>query len=131
MELLIKICALALVSTCAGMVLRSVNGNLSFAVKIASVVMITGSLVVAVGPVISQIEAMVGGNGKITDYATVVLRALGIALLAQMTAQICRDCGENAAATGVETAGKSEIFVLCVPLITEIIGYAREILELG
>ena len=55
MELLIKICALALVSTCAGMVLRSVNGNLSFAVKIASVVMITGSLVVAVGPVISQI----------------------------------------------------------------------------
>ena len=63
-------------------------------------------------------------------YTSTVMRALGIAIIAQMTSEICRDCGENSTASGVELAGKIEIFILCLPLISEIIGYAGEILAM-
>lgn len=129
MESVIKICALALICTVAGMLIKQLRGDFSAAVKIAGSVMICGTLTVIAGPVMSEISTVFGESGA-TEYTSTVMRALGIAIIAQMTSEICRDCGENSTASGVELAGKIEIFILCLPLISEIIGYAGEILAM-
>ncbi len=129
MESVIKICALALICTVAGMLIKQLRGDFSAAVKIAGSVMICGTLTVIAGPVMSEISTVFSESG-VTEYTSTVMRALGIAIIAQMTSEICRDCGENSAASGVELAGKIEIFILCLPLISEIIGYAGEILAM-
>ena len=63
-------------------------------------------------------------SGKFSDfmpYIQIVMKSLGIALITQSTADICRDSGEGSIAEKIELAGKAEIFVLSLPLLTELI----------
>jgi stage III sporulation protein AD len=56
---------------------------------------------------------------------------MGIALLTQFCADVCRESGESGAASTVELTGKMEILLLCLPLLDEILSAARELLSLG
>lgn len=61
-------------------------------------------------------------------YITTMLKGLGVAFLSEICAGICRDFGKSTLADGVELAGKLEIVLLCVPMITKIVGTASELL---
>ena len=65
----------------------------------------------------------------LTDYAgeervKTVLRALGIAYLTSVAAELCRTCGEQSVVTYIETAGKISLLALAVPLFKELIEIA-------
>ena len=127
-EGLVKICALALICVCVGMLLRQLRGDVAFALRIAGSVMAFGILLMSLNAFLENInELWLGDGGK---YAQIMTKGLGIALLTHITAGICRDCGESGAASWVELAGKLEILFLCAPLISEILGYASEIISL-
>ncbi len=126
---MLKICALAIICTVAGMVLRQMKNDLSTSLKIAGTVLVSGTLLVMAGPVIGEMEEVVGQSG-VTEYAKVLIRAIGISLLAKICADVCRDASENSLAGGVEMAAKLEIFLFCIPLIKDIFAYATEILSL-
>ena len=59
-----------------------------------------------------------------TEYAGVVLRALGVAYLTSTAAEISRSCGELSIGTYIETVGKIEILALAAPLFYELFGLA-------
>ena len=63
------------------------------------------------------------------DYATPILRATGIALIAEFAASVCRDLGENTVANGVLLFAKMEILVLCLPLVDQVLEIAKELLN--
>ena len=54
-----------------------------------------------------------------------------VAVLTHICGEICRSCGENAAAAGVELGGKAEILLLSLPLIRKILSVAGELFGLG
>ena len=65
----------------------------------------------------------------LTDYAgeervKTILRALGIAYLTSVAAELCRTCGEQSVVTYIETAGKITLLSLAVPLFKELIEIA-------
>ena len=64
------------------------------------------------------------------EYVSILLRGVGITILGQITADICRDCGDTSSANGVELIAKLEIVLLCLPLLDGIIECALKILEL-
>ena len=70
-------------------------------------------------------------DDSIASYAAPLLKALGIAVMTQCCAELCRECGEGAAASGIELIGKVEILLLSLPLIHEILEGARGLLSLG
>lgn len=127
-EELMKVCALALICVCVGMILRQMRGDVSFAFRASASVMAFGILLISLSAFLEDLSGLWLGSGG--EYAQVMTRGLGIAILTHITAGICRDCGENGAASWVEIAGKLEILVLCVPLIYEILGYASELISL-
>ena len=63
------------------------------------------------------------------EIGSILLKALGVAFLAQICSDICRDCGENSAAAGVELVAKLEILLLCLPMLEKVLGTAREVLS--
>ena len=70
---------------------------------------------------------------KISDtalesYLKVVLKAVGLAFIGQLTADLSRSAGENVVAEGVEICTKTEIILVSLPLITEIIETAELLL---
>ena len=54
------------------------------------------------------------------DHTAVMIRATGVAVLAEFGAQLCRDAGEGALAGRVELAGRVTLLGLALPLLTEL-----------
>ena len=79
-------------------------------------------------PVLSRIQALFSQTGA-GEYMDVVIRALGIALVCELTAIFCRDLGENTLAEGVQLFGKLEILVLSLPLLDKVLEIAKELLQ--
>ena len=55
-------------------------------------------------------------------YVRLLLRAVGISFLAQITAQICADAGQKAMGDKIEMAARIMIAVYTLPLIGDMIG---------
>lgn len=61
------------------------------------------------------------------EYFSVLLKALGTALVVQFTADLCRDAGEGAAASQIEFAGKVIMAASSIPLIKGVVGLITEL----
>lgn len=122
-----KICGVAVLCAAVGMLLRALGGEFSTLVRVAGGVVIFAILIPSLTQTVSKITELFEVSGM-ERYASVMLRALGIAMLGKICTEICRDCGESGTAGGVELAGKLAILALCFPLIEEIVGYASILL---
>jgi stage III sporulation protein AD len=54
-------------------------------------------------------------------YINILLKIIGIAYIAEFSAEICRDAGETSIASRIELAGKVMIIVLAAPLVTSLL----------
>jgi len=124
-----SVCAFAIICVICAAISKSFKGELHFAIKIAGCVLIASAAVIMISPLLKYIKEL-ASQTLISELFSLLLKALGITLLCKICSDICRDCGENGIASGVETVGKIEILILCVPLIEKILGSAFEILEL-
>ena len=66
--------------------------------------------------VMDSVTAIANGTG-FSVYASVILKSMGIGILAQTTADVCRDSGVSMIASKVEFAAKIVILLLCVPIL--------------
>ena len=129
MEIL-KLCMLGVLGVCAAMTLKQWKSDLLPLLRVAILLLFGIAAIASIRPAITYLSQL-GENASIGGYVEVLLKALGIAILTQYTAEICRECGENAAASGVELTGKIEILLLCLPLIDEILVMTDKLLSMG
>jgi stage III sporulation protein AD len=127
---LIRVCALALVCAIGALILKGINSQSVSALRICGIIAVLGTAAAAAGTVFSQVSALVDASA-VGEYAVRMMKALGLAMLSGIGADICRDCGENTVAAGVETVGNISILSLCIPLFSELIGYAQTLLEMA
>ena len=120
---------LAVVGLAAALILRQWRADLPPLVRIAVTVSLATLLLGAAEPLLSLLSTL-GSAGEST-HVTVLVKGLGIAMLTQITAGICRDCGESGIAEGVELAGRLAILLLCLPLCEELLEAARRLFSIG
>ena len=130
MDNLLRICGIALVGGISSLVIASLGGKLSFAVKLITVIVIIGSLLLSSGEIFSELLEFISANEGVSRYYETVMRTLAVALVAHLSADICRECGAESVAGGVEWAARVEIFIICLPLVREILGYAARLSEI-
>ena len=122
-----RICGIAFLCTVAVLLLKHIRPEFPVLIQISGGIVILGAVLLAGREAMEVFRGLFGDSG-LDEYAALMLRAIGIALLCRICTDICRDCGAQTVAGGVETAGKVAILSLCIPLISEIIGYAGELL---
>lgn len=127
----LKLCMFALLGVCAALVVKQWKGELLPLLRIAVILGIGTVVLSAATPLIAYLKVLFREADLNATHTEILLKALGIALLTSVCSGICRECGENAAANGVELTGKIEILLLSLPLIDEILGVARELFSLG
>ena len=126
----IKACAISVICAYVYVIVLQVSPSLSFTVKLSGVVLIGGALIIVAESAISGIFLLVGADGTMGEYASTVIKALGIAMLSHLCADVCRDTGHASLANGVVLAAKLEIVILCLPMVEKIIGYASDIMNI-
>ena len=77
---------------------------------------------------VREIFTLVSEQGSLFDVTgyTSLFKALGIGMVGQFTAELCRDAGEPVLASRVEFFCKVEIVLLSLPLVREILTLAGE-----
>ncbi len=77
---------------------------------------------------IKDIFSLLTQSGEMFDVQgyTSLFKALGIGMISQFTAELCRDAGEPVLASGVEFFCSVEIILLSLPLVRQILLLAGE-----
>lgn len=125
-----KICMLAITGISAALVIKQWKGELLPLLRLALVVLLTAAAIGEAAPLISYMKELMG-ESSLLAYAEILFKALAVALLTGTCSSICRECGENGIAEGVELVGKVEILLLALPLVRELLTAAVELLSFG
>lgn len=129
--MLTKLCMIAVLALSVALVLKQWKSDTLPLFRMALTLGFGIAALSSLSPVLSLLERLTSLSGAHGADLSLMLKALGIALLSTYCASSCRECGENAAADGVEIAGKIEILLLCLPLIEGILDAVSELLRLG
>ncbi len=128
MSTIIKICGIALIGLICVSVIRGTKNELSGFVSAATGLVILGASIALLYPVIKFIYEITEQT-EFAVYIETILKALGIAVISESAADICRDCGENAIAAKVEFAAKASIMLLSLPIVESLLSFAFEVLK--
>jgi len=127
---LVKICMLAVLGISLTAIVKQWKADFLPLIRIALTVVLGTLVLSAATPILSFLQVLTE-EGAYSAYTTTLFQALGIAILSQVCADLCRESGENGLAGGVELTGKVEILLLCLPLMEELLATARELLSMG
>ncbi|MBQ8551557.1 MAG: hypothetical protein IJ428_01950 [Clostridia bacterium] len=126
---MIKYCGVALCTLAAVLILRGQKSEFAGYVSLAASVILLGAAITTFLPIFEYIKGIVSGT-SFGSYLETLAKALGITLAVQLAAEICRDSGEAALASKLELIGKAEVLLLCLPLISELIKLAAELMQI-
>lgn len=123
-----KICALGVICAIICVIIKHNKNEFVIPTRISSLVVIFGVLIAMLSPIFEFIRGLMGQTLTL-EYMEIIVKALGIAYLTQISAELCRDCDENNIAMAIETAGKLEIIMISLPLINKILQMSEEMLS--
>lgn len=123
---ILTVCGIALITVAAASVIRELRPSLAPFVTAAAGVLLLGYTVISASPVIEFIKAL---DTLASGGISVMIKGLGIAVSCQLTAEICRDCGDTNTASRVELACKICILLLSLPLVRDILQIAGELVN--
>lgn len=125
---LLQIAGVGLLGAMVLLLLRELRPSLAPVVRLGACIVVLGAGLVLLSPIVTKINALLGA-GDVGELGGILLRALGIALLSELTASFCEDLGEQTIARCISTFGKWEILVLCLPLVDKVLELAKELLQ--
>jgi stage III sporulation protein AD len=130
MSFSVKACLFAMLCTVIGVIIKQIRPDFSPLVRIAGTVAVSSAALSLMLPMITYIRSLVD-RVSLGEYGDIIIKALGVALLTQICADICRDSGEGSAAAGVELVGRIEILLLCFPILERLLSSVREVMSWG
>jgi stage III sporulation protein AD len=133
MALILKGAGIAFIALIALLLLRETSGRFSVLIKIGTVILlfalIIGELAVVFGELLGDIRDVISQDEFLNSSVSVMLKALGVALIGKICADVCKECGENGIAEGVEMLSGVVILSLSLPVLSKILGFASEMLK--
>ena len=117
--LLCKLAALTFVAAVLSLALKKEQPAYAFLVSVCAAAGAMAVVVQQIEPVMDWLRTL---NGIFTGQGiSCLLRVLGIAIIAQLASDICREAGLAAAATAVELGGRVLALLQALPLLQELL----------
>ncbi len=135
MSEILKVCGIGLACTFGAAMLGKISGNMALMLRVGGVVVLFGILALLMEDQIAALRdafsSLDANRGYIEKAFSLMVKALGIAMICRFCSDICRDCGETGIANAVDAVGRIVIFALAIPMLAEILEYAQRILKIG
>ena len=122
----IKICGLGIIFALICTLVKNYQSGFIVPTRIAGILIIFGVLLVFITPLFQYLEMIMQKSLPI-EYIEMMTKAMAIAYVTQISSDICRDCGENNIAAGIDTLAKIEILIIALPPIKKAIDLSEEL----
>ncbi len=116
---IVKISALGIIAGVLAMAIRRTNPEIALQLSIATGVLILLMVVEYLAEAADFLKELKLSIGGAYDSIGAVIKIIGIAYIAEFSAQALKDAGEGAIAGKIELAGKLIITVMTLPLIKQ------------
>lgn len=116
-----RVIGIALVALVFGIFFKQYNKTVALLLVLVSSLLVFWQSFSAVAEITDALKSITSGISEASAYIKIMFKVLGIALIAQLAADMCRDCGESALAWQTETAAKIAIIVVVLPLIQAVL----------
>lgn len=126
--IVLKICGIAVLGLVAVVLLRGMRAEYAVFAGIITGILLLFAVLAEFSSVMALVEDMTEKTG-FSLYFEVILKAMGLGLLSEVTADICRDNGAAAIASKVEFGGKMAILSLSLPILRKLIDLISEFLS--
>lgn len=128
MDVLIKIAAVAIAGSVLGLVIKKSSPEMAILLTIALSVF---SLVIAysvIRDVLDFIKAVSESAEIAPSILSVVLKTVGISVIAKIASDVCKDAGQSSVASGVELAGAIAAIYIALPLFETVLKMINSLL---
>ena len=123
-----KILSVCFVAAVMGVFLKAYKGEYALILSVGTGCMVLLIVISSVSSAFTQVYSAFSSVGIDISYIRAVLKAVGIGYITQFIADTCRDAGQTAIASGAELAGRCAIFLISLPLLSNILEIAKQIL---
>lgn len=128
MDIFVKCAAGILVSVVLIITLAKQGKDISLLLVIAVCCMVLGAAVTFLQPVVDFIKHLQSIGQLDPEMTTILLKAVGIGLLAEITSLICADSGNASLGKALQLLATATILWLSLPLLNELIELIDNIL---
>lgn len=121
MQTAVAAMGLLLCAAILALMLRGYRPELALCLSIAAGAVVLLMLIGHIAPLLSSLNTMLQNSAIPSAYLKAVIKATGICLLTQLTADTCRDAGETALAGKAELVGRVLLLLLSLPLFEDML----------
>lgn len=114
------IAGIGILSAALCVIVRQYKPEMALGISAACGVLILIAVITILSPSVEAIVQLTEAAGLDNGYAAILLKALAVCYITQLSADCCRDAGEAAIATRIELAGKAAIVVISLPVFSSL-----------
>lgn len=124
---MIRLCGLAIAAAFSYLILNEFGSRIARIVVSVAFMIIFGAAVSSFASVSDSLFQMLSENG-LSEYASLLVRAIGIVFASEAATETCRSLGAEACAVGIDFACRTELLVLVLPLFKRLFSLAASLL---
>ncbi len=117
---IITLAGIAILSCVLCVIVRQFKPEAALGIGVACGVVILVSAVMTLAPSIDALSRISDAAGIDNGFAKILIKALAICYITQLSADCCRDAGESAIAAKLELAGRAAVVALSLPVFTQL-----------
>lgn len=122
--------ALCIVTALLALTLRGQRPEFAMLLSLGCGIFVLLALMGQMKEIMTGLEKIMSGLSEQSDLTAIILKALGICIVAELGSQCCRDAGEAAIAAKVELVAKAALVLISMPVFTSLMETAGELLSL-
>lgn len=122
--------ALCIITALLTLTLRGQRPEFAMLLSLGCGIFVLLALMGQMKEIITGLEKIMSGLSEQSDLTAIILKALGICIVAELGSQCCRDAGEAAIAAKVELVAKAALVLMSMPVFTSLMETAGELLSL-
>lgn len=126
---IVSVCALSVAAVIIALTLKPKNAEIAVMLGLCVSVVIMFALFSNIAQITDKISEITAASGIGTGYIAILLKVIGICLVTEFTANVCRDSGSTSLAGTVTLTGKILVTIAALPLYSDILNVVLELIK--